>query len=407
MKEKIDNSQSRNILIVTSIYPGPNIPNSFTPIVHYFVKEWAKNPLLRLKVIHTPAYFPSLLYLIPKSIKNIVSTRLGFSLPQEKLSKPVNFILEGISVSRVPMFKFIPMGNFSKKEIERKSETIIKILEDENFIPDIIISHWFNPQIFLLSYLKHHYNCKTVLTLHENADKFKSNKDINLYIQNVDSWGYRNTSIKNGFLKNYGIEPTIHCCSGIPNQFIFNPPERSFETISKFIFIGGLLKRKHPDKVIKALKESFSEGDYTLNIVGEGPERKNLQSLISKLDCKENVSLIGRIPRVEILDFLDASDVFVMISNNEAFGLVYIEAMARGCIVIASKNEGMEGIIKDGYNGFLCEAGDEQDLKRIISRIRSMAPSELNKVSKNAYRTAKEMTDSKVAERYLYDINNS
>ena len=42
-----------------------------------------------------------------------------------------------------------------------------------------------------------------------------------------------------------------------------------------------------------------------------------------------------------------------MISQGEAFGLVYLEAMARGCITIASRGEGFDGIIKDGINGFL------------------------------------------------------
>ena len=55
-----------------------------------------------------------------------------------------------------------------------------------------------------------------------------------------------------------------------------------------------------------------------------------------------------------------------MISKEETFGLVYLEAMSMGCITIASKNEGMEGIIIDGENGFLCTAGDDDELASII-----------------------------------------
>ena len=93
-----------------------------------------------------------------------------------------------------------------------------------------------------------------------------------------------------------------------------------------------------------------------------------------------------------------------MISKDEAFGLVYIEAMARGCIVIASKNEGMEGIIVHGLNGFLCEAGNQQELESIIKMIRSLPVSTLKSISEQAIRTASELTDVKVANNYISEI---
>ena len=54
-----------------------------------------------------------------------------------------------------------------------------------------------------------------------------------------------------------------------------------------------------------------------------------------------------------------------MISSNEVFKLVYLEAMAQGCIVIASKGGGFDGINVDGQNGFLCEPGDSEQLESI------------------------------------------
>ena len=71
--------------------------------------------------------------------------------------------------------------------------------------------------------------------------------------------------------------------------------------------------------------------------------------------------MTGRKPREEVILMLDRADCFIMISRDEVFGLVYLEAMARGCIVVASRGEGMTGIIEDGVNGFLCAAGDENE----------------------------------------------
>ena len=94
----------------------------------------------------------------------------------------------------------------------------------------------------------------------------------------------------------------------------------------------------------------------------------------------------------------------VMISRWEAYGLVYLEAMARGCITIASRNEGFDGVIRDGENGFLCKAGDANELASIIQRINALTPAERQHISDNAIATAQSLTDVKAAKRYIEDL---
>ena len=139
------------------------------------------------------------------------------------------------------------------------------------------------------------------------------------------------------------------------------------------------------------------------NIKAELKEREE-----KKLDdnLRNKVFLKGRLERNEIKNYLNKSDVFVMISKHETFGLVYLEAMAAGCITIASKNEGFDGIIKDGVNGFLCEAGNTDELTSIINRINSMSKEDLEIISNNAQTTAKQMTDSQVAAAYINSVLN-
>jgi glycosyltransferase involved in cell wall biosynthesis len=95
-----------------------------------------------------------------------------------------------------------------------------------------------------------------------------------------------------------------------------------------------------------------------------------------------------------------------MISEGEAFGLVYLEAMSRGCITIASKNEGMDGIIKDGINGFLCESGNQFDLENKLRFISCLSTKEIKVIKINAIHTAQEYTNEKAALKYLNLINN-
>lgn len=81
--------------------------------------------------------------------------------------------------------------------------------------------------------------------------------------------------------------------------------------------------------------------------------------------------------------------------------------MSMGCITIASRNEGMEGIIEDGINGFLCKAGDEIELGKIIDKINELSQDEIARISQNARMTARKLTDSKVAEYYVNSIINA
>ena len=124
------------------------------------------------------------------------------------------------------------------------------------------------------------------------------------------------------------------------------------------------------------------------------------------LGIDNKIILKGHLKRDDVIRELDSAEVFIMISKRETFGLVYLEAMARGCIVVASKDEGMEGIIKHGYNGYLCNAGNPDALAKIIKEIKELPLDELNKISHAALLTAREMTDKKMAENYINVISS-
>ncbi|KIP64814.1 hypothetical protein ST44_00905, partial [Prevotella pectinovora] len=118
----------------------------------------------------------------------------------------------------------------------------------------------------------------------------------------------------------------------------------------------------------------------------------------------DKVVFLGQINRDDIIQWYDKSDCFVMISDHEVFGLVYLEAMSRGCIAIAGDNGGMVGIIEHGVNGFLCKPGDADALAEIIRQINSMSIEERQEMSRKARQTALEFTDNKVAQYYLENV---
>ena len=93
-----------------------------------------------------------------------------------------------------------------------------------------------------------------------------------------------------------------------------------------------------------------------------------------------------------------------MVSSREAFGLAYVEAMAKGCIVIGTKGQGIDGIVKNEENGFLCKARDVDELAEVINQIVNLSRVELQNISSKAVTTAANLTDRKVAEQYINSI---
>ena len=145
----------------------------------------------------------------------------------------------------------------------------------------------------------------------------------------------------------------------------------------------------------------------TLTVVGGGPEEDSLKALVRDINAGEKVVFTGRVPREEVLKRMGDAQVFTLISHGETYGMVYIEAMLQGCLTIASKGEGFDGIIQDGVNGFICEPGDQQELEKVYKRIAEMTTEERNKIGQAAIDTAIHYSEREVAERYLNDILNN
>ncbi len=98
-----------------------------------------------------------------------------------------------------------------------------------------------------------------------------------------------------------------------------------------------------------------------MTIVGDGPKKHYLKNLIIELGIEKCVEFTGKLSREEMLPKLSYSNVFVLPSNSETFGVVYIEAMALGLPVIATKCGGPEDFV-DSSNGLLIERNSEERL---------------------------------------------
>ena len=397
----------KNILLITQEYPADDLEKEFTPVVHFFAKEWVAQGY-NVVTLNLPTNFPAPFYWGAKLVRRKLESRLGINIRTYKLTKR-EYELDGVKVLRYPLRKVKPHGRFPKLEVKKGVDISIGFCEKNGFHPDVIIGHWTNPTVDMMLRLKEFYHVPCALVMHDDGFDFRAiyKGELDRIFSKIDCWGFRSFPIKRSFEKQFGVQPkSFMSFSGVPNKYIKAQASREFNQISKFLFVGLLLKRKHPFELVQALDKSDIK-DFSLDIVGQGDEANPIKEYISeRSELETKIRLCGRIPRDEVSEKMQQADVFCMISNAETYGLVYIEAMAAGCITIASRNEGFDGIIVDGENGFLCEAGNVDELTSIINRINKMDKDTLSKISSNAINTAQKMTDSNVALSYIQDVES-
>lgn len=391
------------ILILTSNYPASDLPKEITPVVHYFAREWVKSGV-DVIVVHNQTVFPKAVYFILRYFKKTLVNKVGFIFAASKPAER-DYQLDGVRVFRRNICKLLPRATFRKSSYKKTLTEIENILSENHFAPDIILGHWLTPQLYLLYKLKEKYkNATTVITVHEGQPIIERDygEKGELYLKSVDKICFRSQNIKDTFLSRHKVDvPTFICYSGVPQKFISGKGTKDFpRKVSHFTFVGTLIERKHPEALIMALRNYECE-DLSIDFVGEGRMETKLKEMSHNFGMDKYVHFHGRIARQDVVRILEQTDCFVMISQEEAFGLVYLEAMSNGCLTVASRNEGMDGIIRNGENGFLCAAGDMIELKNIIDHINALTPEERRRLSENAVKTSETLTDAKVAERYL------
>lgn len=393
------------IYVVTPIYPADTNSTAFTPLVHYFTREWVKQGN-EVTVFHLCADYPSLFYLFARKFNRVLDAKLGIvpTLAPRSYAE----VNESVNVVHVPLPKFKPHGRFSKKALKKAIETISKYVDNNR--PDCLVGHWSNPTLEVEYLLKQKYGIPTCLVFHERSTTILNyyQADAMEMIDSLDLIGFRSRSLKQNFEAAFGSsKSSFMAYSGVPDNYVTSMDSsiRMYKDVKKYIFVGSLIERKCPAEILYALTNNYPDKDFTMTYVGEGREDQKIKKLATELGVSGSVYLLGRVPREDIVQHLKNSDVFIMMSKREVFGLVYLEAMSVGCIPVASRNEGFDGIIVDGYNGFLCDAGDVNSLSLTLARIKQMSSDRLKEISSNAIQTAISMTDSSVAKDYADHLN--
>jgi glycosyltransferase involved in cell wall biosynthesis len=125
------------------------------------------------------------------------------------------------------------------------------------------------------------------------------------------------------------------------------------------VTLGRLVVRKNNTELIKVMKNLCRDFDCHLLIMGDGPERSNLEKKITQYGLQDKITLTGRVGE-EKFQIMSAADIYVSTAIHEGFGLVFLEGMESGLPVVCFNNGGQVDFLKDGITGYLLEFGDTQ-----------------------------------------------
>jgi len=137
------------------------------------------------------------------------------------------------------------------------------------------------------------------------------------------------------------------------------------------VTVARLEKVKGIEYLIKAFSRCDLLGRSHLLIIGDGSERKNLESLSVKLGLTGKVKFLGQIPNERIPAYLMCADCFCLPSLKEGFGIAILEAQAAGIPVIGTKVGGILDLIEDGKTGILVEPKNPEAIAQAVMKISS------------------------------------
>lgn len=263
----------------------------------------------------------------------------------------------------------IPLGRFPKKILHFFGiiglTRVYKKAIKEFGKPDIIHAH-FTESAYLSVKTLSKTNVPIVMTEHSSAI---TENHIDPKLRKIAEYTYPNMkeifvvspALQNRIKEEFNIESKY--LPNIVDVSLFSYKEKEEDhTTFKVVSIGALIHRKRMKKLIEGFALfSHNYPDSMLEIFGDGPERADIEEIIRTNDMTSSVYLRGEKSRKVIAESLEQADCFALVTANETFGVVYIEALACGVPVIATRCGGPEGFVNEG-NGLLIPVDDNTAL---------------------------------------------
>ena len=215
--------------------------------------------------------------------------------------------------------------------------------------PQLVHAHYALPDGYLAFLFFKTHKVPYIISFRKSDIKFLQSKKSNStykMMQIVLSHASQiivHNAAQQQYLSDEGFDSII-IPHGLEKDFIAKKEHENHSDIINIATVGELIPLKQIDWVINSVKNYKGNKNITLTIAGDGPMRQELESLTQD---HSNIVFLGKVDHSEVGELLSRNDIFALPSNNETFGLVYIEAAAHQNAVIATKGTGVWGVFDD------------------------------------------------------------
>ncbi len=211
---------------------------------------------------------------------------------------------------------------------------------------------------------------------------------------------YLDKSIQDSILNKFEVIP-----NGINPLWIENShkiPNKLLKNIIRAIYVGDFDKNKNLESTIAAV-EILRNSNINIELYLVGLRRNietNYQQRILKLAIQKKnwCHVYERTGREKIINYFRNSDIFIMPSHTETFGLVYVEALSQGLPIIYTKGEGFDGFFPDGHVGY---AVDSHSVRDIADKVRLIIDNYRQLIQNIANIDLSQFSWDNIAKRYM------
>ncbi len=243
-----------------------------------------------------------------------------------------------------------------------------------------------------------------VMALKNNPTKTILKNIITLF-ENLINKIYSATTVitpaQKKWISEYGLKNPILIPNGLPKEFFKEINTKGFikkyglENKTILSYIGRIQKYKGIQHVLECLPRVLEKFPNTIFLIGGIDENfaSNLKDIVNAKNLQRSVVFLGELSEDEKIAALEASDIYILPSEWEAFGISMLEAMARGNAIISTKTEGGLFLVRQNENGLLCNFGDTEEFEKSIIVL----------IENKKLRQEMQNNNRKVAKKFVWD----
>ncbi len=313
----------------------------------------------------------------------VVATELGKALAEKghkvhfvTYSQPVrltgftpNIFFHEVNVSDYPLFKYTPY------ELVLSSK-LVDVVKHEKL--DLLHVHYAIPHASAAYMAKQilaseGIHIPVVTTLHGTDITLVGKDDsfepvISFAINHSDAVTAVSQNLKADTYHHFKVDkdirviPNFVCCEAYSSQQDQLELRREYANDEEriLVHVSNFRSVKRVEDIVRVFVKVRKELPSKLLLVGDGPERHNIEKLCREMGVCDEIQMLGKMRNTETI--LSISDLFLLTSESESFGLAALEAMASGVPVISTNIGGILEINRHGYTGYLSDVGDIDDM---------------------------------------------